>query len=176
MGENSSCERSMERININSADFTVDDPQTGLPKQIKVMPMSIQPTRKAEKLLFLAWKGSNNNSSNKQLTKATIYRAIDVIWKVYTFFFLWKSLCKSVGRKCVCMCACMCGCISARVGRQVQCISWMVRMHSPRRHPPCQPFYRPPPKTERAKERAGEREGVAELLWVCAKQFHVISA
>lgn len=77
----------MERININSADFTVDDPQTGLPKQIKVMPMSIQPTRKAEKLLFLAWKGSNNNSSHNQLTKATIYRAIDVIWKVYTFFF-----------------------------------------------------------------------------------------
>lgn len=114
MGENSSCERSMERININSADFTVDDPQTGLPKQIKVMPMSIQPTRKAEKLLFLAWKGSNNNSSNNQLTKATIYRAIDVIWKVYTFFFYGKVY-VSLWAENVCACVRVCVAVLVRV-------------------------------------------------------------
>jgi len=42
--------------------------------------------------MFLAWKGNNNhknnNNNSNQLTKATIYRAIDVIWKVYTLFFV----------------------------------------------------------------------------------------
>jgi len=63
-------ERSMERTIINSADFTVDDPQTGFPK----MPMSKHththnPLEKPKNFCF--WHGKATTTTKTTTTTAT---------------------------------------------------------------------------------------------------------
>jgi len=59
-------ERSMERKFINSADFTVDDPQTGFPK----MPMNTHsPLDKPKNFCF--WHGKATTTTKTTITTAT---------------------------------------------------------------------------------------------------------